>query len=140
MEKVQTLSQEERSELIKFIGEAVLTNTVFPSFRPGVNSITIQELIHSRNVDTIRELGKSIKKKANDFDEDFSSKENFKIGVFEASKVISALKLIIRNIEFENHRKTVEAEIRSMEKELESLETPEERKLKLISKLEALKA
>ena len=137
--KKENLTSEEKTKLITFIGEAVLTNATFPSLRQGANNVTIQELLNNRNTDSLRDLGKTIKKKIADYDPEFSKSDNLKIAGFEGERVVEVLKLMIKYHEYNEWRKTALAKASALKDELKSLQTPEERKAAVAQELEELK-
>ncbi len=108
-----------------------MKNSVFPSLRPGINSVTIQELINQRNISSLRELGKSIKKKVADHDPEFNTTETLKVGGFNAEIVIEAIKLMIKYSEYNEWKKNASVRKAEIKEELDKQKSPAERKLEL---------
>lgn len=133
--KKENLTAEEKTKLITFIGEAVLKNSTFPSLRPGINSVTVQELLNNRNVSSLRELGKSIKKKIADHDPEFNTTDTLKVGNFDAERVVEALKLMIKYSEYNEWKRNASARKAEIKEELDKQKSPAERKLELEKEL-----
>jgi hypothetical protein len=138
MEKKTDLTQDERNELMLFIGECVLSNRSFPSVKLGHEKITVQELLHVRSDQDLRELGTSINHAKAKFDPDFSTTDTFKVGGVDAEKVIRVLKLILKLREFSEYKKAAAAELKAIKTQLGNLETPDETRARLKAKQDEL--
>jgi len=138
MTKKESLSKEEYIQLVEFIGEATLKNSTFPSFKIGVNNVTVQELVNSRSAESLRGFGKQINKMINDHDPEFTTTEILKVGGFDATELVKIVKLIIKYVEYKEWKDKSTSELSDLRKEMESLRTPEERKSQLAEKIKAL--
>lgn len=141
--KREKLSTAEQKQLLDFVGRCVIENVQFPSTSIGSNNTSIQELLHSRSVESLGTY--------NDYLETQSGKVSRAERIIGAAKektfsntkvtyteAISNIDLIIKqklNQEFEekNRKRALE-----LKKELESLETPNERKAKIKAEMKAL--
>lgn len=133
------LSAEEKTKMFAFIGKCVCENR---QFRLGASLKTSMPLniqdIYNLNVASLREIGKTLKKVINDFDSEFTSSTKPLIGDVPAEDVLEVVKFMIRD---RLHTKALEDKketIKELKAELESLATPEERRLKLTAQLAAL--
>ena len=145
MTKREKLSKAELQKLQEFVGKCVIENVTFPPIQMGGSSATIQEIMHNRSVET---LGKY-----NDFLETQSGKVSRldRINGLEKEKrignssityteAVSNIDLIIKNKVYEEYKAKIDARLKEINNELESLETPKEKKSKLEKEKKALLA
>jgi hypothetical protein len=141
--KKENLTVEEKAKLNAFYAECVSENVIFPSLVPGTNGLTIQELVHRRNIKTLDNYADFLDKQKSNISRtekrEGASEKTISGSKITFSRAVEMVDLIIKNIEYENLLNDQAYLIEKFQKELDNLKTPEERRKELIEKLNLLK-
>jgi hypothetical protein len=145
MTKREKLSKIESAKLQDFVGKCVIENVTFPPVQMGGSNSTIQEIMHGRSVDTLGKYNDFLETqsgKVSRLDRINGSEKAKRIGNSSVTyaEAVENIDLIIKNKLYEEYRAKVEDRVKEINKDLESLETPKERKTKLEKEKRALLA
>ena len=144
MTKREKLTKAETQSLREFVGECVLSNVVFPPTQMGGSSITIQELLHNRAVDSLGKYADFLEQQGGKLSriDKINGVQEKKISGSSVTftQAIEMIDLIIKNKMYDEYRASVEKKVIEIKKELEKMETPKERKAKLEKELAKLQA
>lgn len=141
--KREKLTTSEQKQLTDFVGRCVIENVQFPSSTIGASNTTIQEILHNRSVESLGTYNDYLETQAGKVSRaeriiGAGKEKTFGNSKITYSEAISNIDLIIKqklNQEFEERNRKRALELK---KELESLETPNERKNKIKAELKAL--
>ena len=140
--KRENLTKAETAKLREFVGNVVMNNVVFPPTQMGGASITVQELLHQRTVDSLGKYADFLETQS-----DKISRTDRLNGVKEKtisgsditfSEAIEVIDLIIKHKLALEQAAFIEKKKIEIRKELDSLKTPKERKAELEKQLASL--
>ena len=134
MSKAVKLTPAENEIIVKFIGNAVLSNETFPSRTLGQNKLTVQELVNF-SIPSLENYGEFIEKSANQNGSSFKSKKGpVKFGNVLATDLITFLHLTIQFKEYEAYVRKLKNELEDTNQFLADAESPEEKRAKALEK------
>jgi hypothetical protein len=137
--KREDLSKTEAQKLRDFVTDCVMSNVTFPPTQIGGQSITIQDLLHSRTVDSLGKYADFLEQQGGKI-----SRADRILGVEEktigSSKItfaqaISTIDLIIKHKLAEDQRASLVKKRIAIKAELDNMKTPKEKKAELEKEL-----
>jgi len=142
MNKRENLNKNETQKLRDFVTECVMSNVVFPPTQMGGSSITVQELLHSRSVDSLGKYADFLEQqggKISRTDKINGVKEKTISGsAITFGEAIENIDLIIKHKLAEEQKIITAQKIINIKKELENMKTPKEKRADLEKELASL--
>lgn len=134
---------QEQETFDKFISRSVIENVGFPNNSIGTQNITVQELLHNKNVKSLTDFGKFIEKNyvssGSMFDK--GSEKNKPVwGSITGLELVMFVMLAVKYKEYISDSAKRERALRVIDAEIATFKTPEERKAELLAKKAALQA
>ncbi len=140
--QARQLTNEEVTRRLLFIGKCVDTNATIPdTTRFGVaRNLTVQDL-NNRNTDTLKNIGRALKKiQTESGDDEFGNEEETKISGIPISEWIDYIKLTTTKKLQDQVNQIRDTKIKALQRELEQYKTPGEKRAELERELVALGA
>lgn len=145
MTKREKLTKSELQSLQEFVGKCVMENVAFPPIQMGGANATIQDIMHNRSVDSLGKYNDFLESQASRvsrIDKINGKDSDKKIGTSSVSytDAVSQIDLIIKNKLYIEYKEKMSERLKEINKELEMIETPAEKKSKLLKEKKALMA
>lgn len=140
--KRENLTKTESQKLHDFAAECVMSNVTFPPIQMGGSSVTIQDLLHGRSVDSLAKYAEFLETqggKISRLEKINGVKEKTISGSdITYAEAVEAIDLIIKHkLAAEQAAKVAQTRI-ELQKELDSMKTPKERRAEIEAKLASL--
>lgn len=145
MTKREKLTKSELQSLQEFVGKCVMENVAFPPIQIGGANATVQDIMHNRSVDSLGKYNDFLESQASRvsrIDKINGKDSDKKIGNSSVSytEAVSQIDLIIKNKLYAEYKEKMAERLKEINKELEMIETPAEKKSKLLKEKKALMA
>lgn len=145
MTKREKLTKSELQSLQEFVGKCVMENVAFPPIQMGGANATVQDIMHNRSVDSLGKYNDFLESQASRvsrIDKINGKDSDKKIGNSSVSytEAVSQIDLIIKNKLYAEYKEKMAERLKEINKELEMIETPAEKKSKLLKEKKALMA
>ena len=140
MLKPEKLTDLEEQQRLLFIGNCVDKNIYLPTnTKFGVaQKTTVQDLCNS-SIQTLQDIGTSIKKAIGNHDPEFSSTPEPQLGKIAASKWVEFIRLTIRKKKFEEYVDKVNSRMKELQEKIDGAKTPQELRAEAEAQLAELK-
>lgn len=140
--KRDNLTKQEAQNLRDFVTDCVMSNVAFPPTQMGGQSITVQDLLHSRTVDSLGKYADFLEQQGGKISrmDRINGVQEKTIGTSKITyaKAIETIDLMIKHKLAEDQRASLLKKKIELKAELDSMKTPKERRAELEKELLAL--